>query len=180
MEQNNAPIDDRLFLSKMERALSWCGQNSDWKRWGDCARLSYTMRAYYDATVALSDGNPESWSLMILGVLELWVVCDKAAVKICPLLREYNPGIPTEVETLLLPFRHQMERLFVVEGYVRERKSGSRHKPNMIFEAFGKAHSFQARFFDQSLEHQDLLEQIVDKATRERQKKRDELAEKKQ
>ncbi|MBE3049771.1 hypothetical protein IMZ48_46200, partial [Candidatus Bathyarchaeota archaeon] len=136
-----------------------------------CRPSSIAIKAYYKATMATEQWNPESRSLMVLGVLEIWVVCDKAAVAACPLLGEYDPGLPTEMGTLLLPFKHQMERLSKVEEYIKARKAAVRFKSVVAPGMFGNANSFPVRYYDQSPDHQRLLQQIEDKASDDQEKK---------
>ena len=58
-----------------------------------------------------------SLPVMILTLFELLVACDKAAIRVCPLLGEYSLGVPHAVlQSLLLPFYGQMYRLAGVES----------------------------------------------------------------
>ena len=76
---------------------------------GDLAQLIYR---YHTTAVRYYSDNPEAMSIMVLVLLELWTAVDDIAISICPLLKEYSPGIPHEpLQNLLLPFNDQMERL---------------------------------------------------------------------
>lgn len=135
-----------------------------------CEQLSGLMKRYYSLASAHYSKNPEMQSVMILTIYELWVACDKVAVRINPLLAEFNPGIPAAVlENLLLPFLDQMKRLSKLEKYLKDRRSKSTRPTSQLF-AMSRG-SFASNFFAQSKSHQDLLKKIVAEATEERQAK---------
>ncbi|KAK6435922.1 hypothetical protein LTR95_007887, partial [Oleoguttula sp. CCFEE 5521] len=74
---------------------------------------SFALRSRYS-------GNPESISVMILTLYELWVALDKAAIRLGLSLAEYDPEIPlAPLHGLLLPFLEQMERFQDVEQLFR-------------------------------------------------------------
>ncbi|CAI4214056.1 unnamed protein product [Parascedosporium putredinis] len=132
------------------------------------------MQSHSSPAASSATHNPEAWSLMVLGVLELWVVCDRAATKECPLLLTYDPCIdPDHFQVLLLPFRSQMERLAKVEEYVRGRSFGASQP--CPWTGFGQADSFAAKYVDLSSKHQDLLRSIQKEATECQERKREEF-----
>ncbi|RMD42864.1 hypothetical protein DV735_g2274, partial [Chaetothyriales sp. CBS 134920] len=145
-----------------------------------CGQLSALMTSYYQAASPLYSANPEAFSLLILTILELWVACDKSAVYLCELLRDYDPGIPLEVaQSLILPSKTQMERLLRAEDYLKSRQRASRRLPS-IFQSYGDSDCFAVRYFNTSLSHQQMRQQIEDEATMSRNEKVNELHRKKE
>ncbi|EGP82392.1 uncharacterized protein MYCGRDRAFT_51670 [Zymoseptoria tritici IPO323] len=159
---------------------TWMGSNlSDWVQehkndFGACGQLGALMKRYHSLAMVHYSANPEAISMMVLVTLELWVACDKIATRSCSLLDKYDPGIPEELlQNLLLPLRQQMDRLSSVENYLMER-SQSRRPSTMLF-SNSDDECFAARYFDQSATHQALHQRILEKATKARSNKIDEL-----
>lgn len=124
--------------------------------------------------------DPESTSLMILTILELWVGCDEASLSATPLLREYDPAVPTELfQSLLLPFKQQMKRLSIIEGYLANRAASSTHPSSDVLRAFGTRNSFSTRYYQLSPEHQELKARIESWAAQCREEKETEFQNKK-
>ncbi len=145
-----------------------------------CGLLRHLIQDYHATALPLYKGNAEATSVMLLTILELWLACDMSAIQVCPLLSEYDPGIPQSLlQNLVLPFREQMERLHRVEEYLVHRSCHSKYSAPHIFKAFGSWDCFPVRYFEKSLDHQKLLAEIERCATKARQKKRDELLQKK-
>ncbi|KAI1076026.1 hypothetical protein F5B20DRAFT_594387 [Whalleya microplaca] len=144
-----------------------------------CTSLRQLLESYHTAAVNYYRCDPESSSLMILTTLELWVACDKSAVHICGLLKEYNHGIPQDLlQCLNLHRKVHMERLRAVEKYLTGRAKHARFLSNYVLANFGNEHSFPARYFTQSSIHQRLMEDIEKKAAEDRQAKCNELEQK--
>lgn len=173
------PYNLKAFESWVASNLSsWLSNHKEWP--STCAELGKLIRTYHEIAHSFHSGNPEGMSLMLLTILELWVACDKSATEICGLLRDYDPGIPKEfLESLVLPFKSQMERLLRVEDHLKRRKDTATFQALHIFEEFGHENAFSARYFNQSPEHQSLLASIRTKATSDRQGKQEELHRKK-
>ena len=145
-----------------------------------CGSLRRLIENYHRIAAPQYSSNPESLSLMILVELELWVGCDELAVASCPLLQDYDPGIPREMfQGLLLPFKEQMARLHEVEKYLIRRTKLSTHGSHDVFESFGGQGSFPCRWFQQSSEQQELKRRIEHWAAERREAKRNEFREKK-
>ena len=145
-----------------------------------CGSLGDLIQRYHGVASNFYSGNPEAISIMLLTILELWIACDESAIQICDLLRDYDPGIPTELfQSLALPFRSQMKRLLRVETYLNGRQAGAKFRAPAIFRDFGLESCFSVKYFCQSSEHQVLLEKIESRATHARQEKCDELERKK-
>ncbi|KAF2969305.1 hypothetical protein GQX73_g4245 [Xylaria multiplex] len=103
-------------------------------RYTPCEELSSLIATYHNLALPYYSKNPEALSSMLLTIFELWVACDDAAVKLCSLLGEYDPGIPYDVlQNLLLPFKSQMQRLHRVEQYLLDRSFSARFKPTSLY-----------------------------------------------
>lgn len=144
-----------------------------------CEQLCKAIKEYHSLASKLYARNPEGISVMLLTIMELWVVCDMAAVRGCNLLREYDPGIPLQaLQNLLLPFRNQMQRLAKVEEHFDSRRQKGGLDCSLLFNAT-KSDSFASRFYAISEKHQLLLEKITSKASSRHQAKREEFERKK-
>lgn len=136
-------------------------------------QLKALIQHYYERAISEYGGNPESLSIMYLTTLELWVALDELACTAAPLLLKYHPGFPLDLlHVLVLSKTEHMSRLTRVEKYLSRRKSGGCQLP---FEGFGSKNSFAVRYFDQSRDHQDLMNQIVTHSKAKRQEKLEEL-----
>ncbi|KAI6777666.1 uncharacterized protein J7T54_007393 [Emericellopsis cladophorae] len=143
-------------------------------------RLRELIERYHNLAEPEYDSDPESTSLMILTILELWVGCDEASLSAIPLLRDYDPGIPSELfQNLLLPFRHQMRRLSTIEEYLVDRAVRSIHPSADVLGAFGTQNCFSARYYQLSSEHQELKARIESWAAQCRETKEAEFQNKK-
>ena len=122
-------------------------------------------------------GNPEAFSIMVLTVLDLWITCDKAACRLYESLKLYDHEIdPSLLWSLLLPLKSQLRRISNVESYLQLRANKINKTYVSPFRDFGHRSSFAVRYFDQSLEHQQLLTKIEEKAQRQKFDKVQELA----
>ncbi|KAL4786748.1 hypothetical protein BJX76DRAFT_365241 [Aspergillus varians] len=141
-----------------------------------CQRLGRLINHYYDVASPLYCHNPEAVSVMLLTILELWIACDKSAIKIHPILSGYDCCVPMEVfECVVLPRRSQMKRLARAEKYMHQRQKCLQYPQSCIFQDFGSRSCFSVKYFDQSNEHQNLLAAIEARATQEKNEKRAEL-----
>ncbi|KKZ67076.1 hypothetical protein EMCG_07247 [[Emmonsia] crescens] len=146
-----------------------------------CCKLGDLIETYYAVASPVYSGNPETYSMMLLTILELWIACDESAVQICKLLLDYDPGIPQSLlQSLTLPFKCQMERLLRAEGYLKNRQERAIFPAPSIFRDFGLQNCFSVRYFNQSPAHQDLLRIIVVQETKARLEKCNELRLKKE
>lgn len=149
-----------------------------------CEQLRRLLKEYFhcanSAYSAVSD-IPRSLSIMYLTVMELWIACDKCACKMYPLLHDFDPEVElSSFQSLSLPFKSQLERLFTTEAYLQSRRINARADAPSLYRDFGLSSSFAVRFFDESLEHQRLRSDIEQHATVRRQQKCHELAKQKQ
>ncbi|RAK78122.1 uncharacterized protein BO72DRAFT_495654 [Aspergillus fijiensis CBS 313.89] len=132
---------------------------------------------YYGRARAIYADNPEAVSIMVLTVLELWMALDQMCVRLCPLLADYSPEIPTNfLEPLLLSQRSQMERAYKVEDYIQKRHRDAGRYPSILQDLMPQC--FGARYSDASQKHQQLRLRIEEHARRQVEKKRDEWSEK--
>lgn len=149
----------------------WVQSNIDTEN--TTAELLTAIETYHLAAQCYYSKNPEGLSLMILTILELWVACDKSACAIHGLLKEYQHEIPFQLlQSLILPFKSQMERLHRVEKYLRDRQySAANMESSSIFSSFGKPNSFAVRFFSSSPDHQNFKSHIEIRPEQEKIKK---------
>ncbi|OAA71461.1 hypothetical protein ISF_02012 [Cordyceps fumosorosea ARSEF 2679] len=139
-------------------------------------RLLDVIKIYHQKAAASYARNPEATSLMLLTIMELWVACDKSACKVHGLLQKYAHEIPGEVlQSLILPFKRDMERLRCIENYLEERKLMASERNPSIFSSFGESNSFAVQFFQNSAEHGNLKKDIETWAEAERKRKREEF-----
>lgn len=144
-----------------------------------CGVLGNLIRSYYRIASPIYAGNPEASSTMLLTILELWIACDRSAVHICELLKDYDPGVPSgPFESLVLPFKNQMERLLHAENYLKQRRFRAQSSVPSIFQDFGQQDCFSVRYFNQCSEQQALLQRIEMEAAQIREQKRNEFRQK--
>lgn len=141
-----------------------------------CQSLAARFYEYHAKTTRLYAQNPESMSIMMLTLKDLWVACDKAAVHNCRLLDEYDAGVPSHLlQCFLLPLKADMERLGRIEAYLARRTQRATHEVSDVFTAFGTVNCFAVRWFMQSQSHQALRERIEASAQEQRDNKLAEL-----
>lgn len=173
-------FNDSYAVANLCQFERWVARHiNDWvdanEQEGACKELRDLMVQYHRLASVRYSGNPETTSVMVLTSFELWVACDKAALRKCPWLSEYDPGIPTDaLQNLLLPFLGQMKRLLNLEDYISRRKMRGRHTTDSLF-ACGRNTSFASQYFERSDTHQALLSKINSEAEIARHAKLDEL-----
>lgn len=141
-----------------------------------CHQLRNLISHYHKVALPVYSTNPEAISTMFLTILELWIACDKSAIHLYPMLLEYDCCIPmTMYSSLVLPNQSQLIRLERAEIYMEQRRSGVLYRGSGIFKDFGTSTCFPVRYFDRSTDHQRLLAEIEERATRDRASKRSEL-----
>lgn len=137
----------------------------------DCVALAKLLESYQHIATCEYKGNPEAVSIMLLVSIEMWIACDRIATTICPLLHDYDTGIPMEpLQNLLLPSVYHMRRLGLAEEYLMSRKKKS-FTDHEAYKAIGDPSSFPVRYFDSSLEHQNLLRDTTSRAEEARKAK---------
>ncbi|KAH4108552.1 hypothetical protein HBI25_111470 [Parastagonospora nodorum] len=142
-----------------------------------CGKLRKLMAAYHSAASSAYAGMPTALSIHHLVLAELWVMCDKSACHLHPLLKEYCPEVCLdEYASLSLPLRAYMARLVEVEQYFQSRREIAVTENPSVSRDFGHERSFAVRFFDTSLEMQAMKSKIESDATLKRHQKYQELA----
>lgn len=147
---------------------SWLKANIRYECTAD--KLLVAIKAYHTAAWSQYQSDPEGVSRMLLTIFELWVACDRSACTVHKLLGDYQPEIPLGVfESLILPFKSQMERLHHLEEYFvgRQKRAAAASMPS-IFSSFGQKNSFAVRFFASSTPHQELKSAIESRADAEK------------
>ena len=174
--------DLRLYLADVELWVQdflsdWV--NTNLGRENACETLADVISTYTQTAASLYRGAPEDQSLKILTAMDLWVALDRCAVRAHPLLREYEPGFPSDAfEPLLLPKKSQMGRLLSVERYLADRTNAVLAGSTLAFRSVGEPESLAVRFFEQSQHHKNLRKEIEKQARVDRARKQAEFAEK--
>ena len=122
--------DNDYAIADLEAFEEWvalhCQQWSLAHAWdpSTCSALGSLMTAYNSLSPnTITPGTQRLSQSCCWTVFELWMACDKVAVSLHPLLKEYNPGVPQDVlQNLLLPSKQQMERLRILEQYLTDRR----------------------------------------------------------
>ncbi|KAH7118310.1 hypothetical protein EDB81DRAFT_667818 [Dactylonectria macrodidyma] len=141
-----------------------------------CYHLFCSMRLYHRTAIQYYSQSPDSLSIMLLTVLEMWVACDKSACRHHNLLSKYDPEVPQELlQSLILPFKDQMERLHRIETYIQARRDGAMPTNPPIFSSFGHPRCFAVQYFGTSSDHHRLSERIESEAEQEREQKKSEF-----
>jgi hypothetical protein len=150
----------------------WVANNL--KDTSSCSIIAACITQYADAALSAYESNPETLSIMLLTVLELWVGLDKMAIAQCPLLREYTPEIPPRLlGTLLLRKLKSFRRLESIETYLRKRHGDA--VQGSVFTNDLNRNTFAVRYYDTSEEHHILRARIEEDATRHKKEKIEEL-----
>ncbi|KAH7012263.1 uncharacterized protein B0I36DRAFT_400345 [Microdochium trichocladiopsis] len=137
---------------------------------------------YHAAAHGTYQNNPEATSLMVLACLELWIACNKSALKICPLLSKYHDAsvqpslIRALLQSLILLHKSQLERLKRIESYLDLCSGDLNAARPSVFDSFGKTNAFYVGYYESSLEQQQLYAYIERQANGTRQQKMIELA----
>ncbi|KAI6405712.1 hypothetical protein MCOR23_002529 [Pyricularia oryzae] len=153
----------------------WIGKHIDQE--DTCSKLSSLIVDYQITANTVYQGNPEGVSMAHLTIMELWVACDKSAIRSQPLLREYWPQIPMDLlQSLVLPFSQDMVRLKKVELYLQLRLQEADSTLPYIFDSFGDRMSFAVRYYARSPALHTLLSQIENMAARLQNQKKQELS----
>ncbi|CAG8327264.1 unnamed protein product [Penicillium nalgiovense] len=155
-----------------EHLQSWFVNQPASKHESACCKIGSITAQYLSMAQPKYYSNPQATSVMILVVLELWVVLDKMALQLCPLLGKFSPGIPESfLEPLLLPKIGQMERARQVEHHIDVRhKEALKANPSIFCDP--TKNCFGVQYFDCSDEHQALERKIQQHATQTRASKR--------
>ncbi|KAH7383934.1 hypothetical protein BKA66DRAFT_417580 [Pyrenochaeta sp. MPI-SDFR-AT-0127] len=124
-----------------------------------CIRLSQIILHFVRKIEATINAYPGQLSQMLLHLMELWMLMDKAAVACYPLLKEFHPGFePDILDPIQLLTIEEMERVQQVQIYLEGRCLGKGgHRCLTIFDDPTDA-CFAARYYDDYDHAQELLE----------------------
>ncbi|KAG2137061.1 hypothetical protein DEU56DRAFT_912832 [Suillus clintonianus] len=178
--------DPFLALSDFERAIElgiagWVDSiiNLDAYRIdAACQTIQVCATSYSSKAKPSYSQNPESKSIMLLTLFELWAALDKLAVASIPLLKEYSPEIPVTIfNPLLLQKATALERLKLIQQYVAARIHAAPSGFSVFSTDAGKD-MFAVRYYDQSKELQSQKLCIEDDAGDERRMRIEDLRDK--
>ncbi|KAJ6061423.1 uncharacterized protein N7446_005543 [Penicillium canescens] len=168
---------DLLSLADFEQWVA--NEMQNWYRGTEssenlCCLLAELLQNYSQFAAAAYNGSPETMSVAIVCMLELWVVVDKMCIDICPLMKSYSPELPSDfLEPLLLPQCCEMQRATGIEAYIQARHSACTAGTLNIFSDPG-AQSFPVAYFNDSEKHRGLRESIQQHARAKLESKRNE------
>ncbi|KUL85151.1 hypothetical protein ZTR_06218 [Talaromyces verruculosus] len=87
-----------------------------------CTETANKICGYINAVGDAYKGDGEQMSIFMLNVFELWVLMDKCAVRMNPLIPQYHPVFePKMLDVLLLTRLHDMRRLQSIQKYLYSR-----------------------------------------------------------
>jgi hypothetical protein len=115
-----------------------------------CIQLARKIENYLSDVGDAYDNNPEQKSVMLVTVMELWVAMDTYAVKMFSLLKDYNPGIPSDIlDVLQIARLKDMHRLRKIQKYLQGRHATCKGSRMTIFNDPGKG-CFGERYYNES------------------------------
>ncbi|CZS92555.1 uncharacterized protein RAG0_03169 [Rhynchosporium agropyri] len=89
-----------------------------------CVALKALIMKYHCKAQDAYRGNPESVSVMVLTVIDLWIACDKIACRLYPLLIQYDHEMDSRFFwSLLLSLKSHLSRISNAESYLQSRIS---------------------------------------------------------
>ena len=145
-----------------------------------CRNLATLMSVYFEVAKKVYRDDPQSFSIMVLTIMDMWVALDKCTISAEPLFRKYPTGFPSSIfDRLLLAKGQDMRRLFYIEQYLLLRRDEAERGYPLVFHEGNTTRSFAVAFFDQSPEHQQLKLEIEAAAAEDRERKLREFAKQK-
>ena len=160
-----ADVEAKLHLDVMKHIST--SQDSNLNQ--TCTRLMQRMFQYQGVACTAYKSDPENLSLMLITLMEIWQALDSTALKLYPLLADYDPGFPHDIlYTLQIAQLADMQRLQNVERYLRHRHNTAQSTLPSIFSEASQS-SFAVRYFDQCPQMLALFDMItsMDENTRE-------------
>jgi hypothetical protein len=140
-----------------------------------CISIEACASAYSSRAMNTYKGNPENLSIMLITLLELWVAMDKVVTGQIPLLADYSPEMPlTLLEHLLVRKSSALDRVKRLHEYMKARHHEAR-SPLSAFSSTTNDESFAVRYFYESSKLRSLKLAIEADASKEREKKKNEL-----
>jgi hypothetical protein len=121
-----------------------------------CIELAKKIKHYLRSVGDAYDDNPEQKSIMLITIMELWVEMDACAVEAYGLLKDYNPGIPSNILNVLQIAHFKiMRRLHKIREYLKGRHAASKGAWMTIFNDPGKG-CFGERYYNESADSSKL------------------------
>ncbi|KAF2802615.1 uncharacterized protein BDZ99DRAFT_401210 [Mytilinidion resinicola] len=149
--------------------LLWVQENMSLRK--STRNIADLLKIYCEEALSAYHDDPVMISTMFLTAMELWIALDMCALEQRPVLSKYAPGFPPALlEPLLLPSKHQMERLCSVERYLSQR-DGTDGKSSPVHFLDVGPRSLAVQVYDTSTKHQELYDAIVKAAEIARDKK---------
>ena len=140
-----------------------------------CAKLVREMHQYQSCALTAYKSVPENLSSMIINLLVLWRALDSEALRLYPLLSDYDPGFPRNLlyplQVSELPDMHLLQEL---EQYLEQRRSKAIASLPSILDDLSR-NSFAIRFFDGCSAMQELFSEIKHADDTARSRKQQEL-----
>ena len=152
---------DYLNLTEMERTLRSEISKSSAREINmdeelSCVDLEHKMQQYQALALSAYKSDPEQLSLMLITLLELWQTMDSIALKLYPLLADYEPEFPHDIlYPLQLAELSDLQRIQDIENYLEHRRTVARPSYPSIFRDVLPM-SFAVRYFDECQEMQQL------------------------
>jgi hypothetical protein len=115
-----------------------------------CIELAGKIENYLSHVGDAYDNNPEQKSVMLITVMELWVAMDAYAAKMFSLLKDYNPGIPSDIlDVLQITRLKDFRRLHKIREYLQGRHAACKGSRMTIFNDPEKG-CFGERYYNES------------------------------
>jgi hypothetical protein len=115
-----------------------------------CIELATEIENYLSTVGDAYDSNPEQKSVMLITVMELWVGMDTCAAKMFSMLKDYNPGIPSDIlDDLQIARLKDIQRLQKIREYLQGRHAACKGSRMTIFNDPGKG-CFGERYYTES------------------------------
>ncbi|KAE9368715.1 hypothetical protein N431DRAFT_547638 [Stipitochalara longipes BDJ] len=143
-----------------------------------CLERASDLENYLEDVGDLYNGIPEQKSIMLLTAMEMWMSMDECVIKLFPLVKDYNPGFPSEsLDCLQLPLLKDMKRVHRIRQHLQNRHTECKNSLMTIFENPRKG-CFGERYYDESPDStmlRQLHEEIEKFADIKRERKMTEL-----
>ncbi|KAJ7160668.1 hypothetical protein C8R43DRAFT_881366 [Mycena crocata] len=141
----------------------------------DCEVIATLIKDYDSASRVRYQGDPQSQSMRLLVIFDLWVALDRLTIICHPELQDYSPEVPLEIfEPLLVRKALPLERVIHLQRYLRGRHQRAIHGQTVFTDETGWT-TFSARYFASSVALQRLHSTILNDAQNERNAKIAEL-----
>ncbi|KAJ7160687.1 hypothetical protein C8R43DRAFT_343093 [Mycena crocata] len=141
----------------------------------DCAVIATLITEYNSASGIRYKGDPQSQSIRLLVIFDLWVALDRLTISCHPELQDYSPEVPLDIfEPLLIRKALPLERMIYLQRYLRGRHQRALPGHSVFTDDTGPR-SFSARYFASSAQLQTLYTRILCAAQTDRDAKVAEL-----